>query len=108
LRGKVESEGRSLEIAPVEPGHALQSLVIQLPNKSNVDVGSDGRLPANDVEDALGKTPIAARGPTDCRSGSARNMSRPAKPEKPPAIMRWLIVGRAADCSAAALFDWPG
>jgi hypothetical protein len=55
LRGKVDSDGRSLEIAPVEPGHALQSLVIQLPNKSNVDVGSDGQLAANDVEDALGK-----------------------------------------------------
>jgi hypothetical protein len=55
LPGKVDSDGRSLEIAPVEPGHALQSLVIQLPNKSNVDVGSDGQLAANDVEDALGK-----------------------------------------------------
>jgi hypothetical protein len=55
LRGKVDSDGRSLEIAPVEPGHALQSLVIQLPNKSTVDVGSDGQVAANDVEDALGK-----------------------------------------------------
>jgi hypothetical protein len=62
LRGKVQSEGRYLEIAPVEPGHALQSLVIQLPNKSHVDVGSDGQLTANDVEDALGKDAKRGKG----------------------------------------------
>ena len=62
LRGKVENDGRNLEIAPVEPGHALQSLVIQLPNKSNVDVGSDGQLAANDVEDALGKNADRGKG----------------------------------------------
>ena len=62
LRGKVQNEGRSLEIAPVEPGHALQSLVIELPNKSNVDVGSDGQLAASDVEDALGKDANRGKG----------------------------------------------
>jgi hypothetical protein len=62
LRGKVQNDGRNLEIAPVEPGHALQSLVIQLPNKASVEVGSDGQVAANDVEDALGKDANRGKG----------------------------------------------
>jgi len=56
LRGKAEDDGRTLEIAPVEPSHALQSLAITFPGKAPaITIGSDGELAANDVEDALGK-----------------------------------------------------
>jgi hypothetical protein len=52
LRAKAQNEGRTLEISPVEPGHALQSLVITL-GKTTINVGSDGDLAAADVENAL-------------------------------------------------------
>src|SRR5688500_326314 len=79
LRGKVENDGRSLEIAPVEPGPAVQSLAIQLPNEPNVAVGSDGQPAANDVEDALGKGAdrgtgthrLAGRSPAKCVEAGA-------------------------------------
>ena len=57
LRGKAEDDGRKLEIAPVEPSHALQSLAIKLPGAaSTINVGSDGELSASNLESALAKT----------------------------------------------------
>jgi hypothetical protein len=53
LRGIPQNEGRELEITPVEPGHALESLSIKLPGGTVMDAGSDGRLSASDVESAL-------------------------------------------------------
>jgi hypothetical protein len=56
LRGKAEDEGRTLEIAPVEQTHALQSLSIKMPGgTSAISIGSDGDLAASSVEDAMGK-----------------------------------------------------
>ncbi len=52
LRAKAQNEGRTLEISPVEPSHALQSLAITLAG-TTIDVGSDGDLTADDVERAL-------------------------------------------------------
>jgi hypothetical protein len=54
LRGKPLDGGRSLEISPVEPNHALQSLNMIIGGKSAVDVGSGGELSASDFERALG------------------------------------------------------
>jgi len=53
LRGTVDSEGRVLTIIPADPEHALQSLTVTIAGASPIDVGSDGRLNASDVEDAL-------------------------------------------------------
>lgn len=62
LRGKAQSDGRSLEIAPVEDNHALQSLAVALPGADAIEVGSDGQLSANDVESALGKSAADGKG----------------------------------------------
>jgi hypothetical protein len=62
LRGKVQSDGRSLEIAPVEESHALQSLTVALPGADAIEVGSDGQLSANDVQSALGKSAADGKG----------------------------------------------
>jgi hypothetical protein len=55
LRGTAQDGGRELAIAPVEQSHALESLRITLPGGTAVDTGSDGRLSAGDVNDALRK-----------------------------------------------------
>lgn len=53
LRGTADSDGRTLTIAPADPGHALQSLRVTIKGATPIDVGSDGRLSASDVEAAL-------------------------------------------------------
>ena len=55
LRGRREDDGRRLEISPVEPTHALQSLTITVPGAGPIQVGSDGELASSDVESALAK-----------------------------------------------------
>ena len=63
LRGKAENEGRSLVISPVEQSHALQSLTITLPGTATpLNVGSDGELSANDLDDAFGKDADRGKG----------------------------------------------
>lgn len=54
LRGRATDDGRQLEIAPVEDGHALQSLTITAAG-SKIELSSDGELSARALEDALGK-----------------------------------------------------
>jgi hypothetical protein len=53
LRGTADGDGRTLTIMPADPGHALQSLRVTIKGASPIDVGSDGRLSAGDVEGAL-------------------------------------------------------
>jgi len=53
LRGKVEDGGKRIEISPLESSHALESVRMELPGGSTVDLGSDGVLGAGDVEGAL-------------------------------------------------------
>ena len=53
LRGTVDSDGRVLTIIPADPAHALESLRVTIKGASPIDVGSDGRLQASDVEAAL-------------------------------------------------------
>jgi hypothetical protein len=55
LRGRVEDEGRRIDIAPVEQAHALDSLSLAFPDGERIELGSDGRLDSEAVEDALGK-----------------------------------------------------
>lgn len=62
LRGKPIDEGRSLEISPVEDGHALQSLNVIVAGSSAIDVGSDGELSASDLESALGDKAVDGKG----------------------------------------------
>lgn len=54
LRGHVADDGRKLEIAPIEDSHALQSLTITAAGTA-IELGSDGELTANALENALGK-----------------------------------------------------
>jgi hypothetical protein len=53
LRGTPDSDGRSIAIVPADPAHALESLKVTIKGASSIDVGSDGRLAASDVEAAL-------------------------------------------------------
>jgi hypothetical protein len=53
LRGKVERDGRSLTIEPVEASLALESLTLTINGASPIEIGSDGGLEASDVEAAL-------------------------------------------------------
>jgi len=53
LRAKAESDGQTLDISPVEPTHALESLKVPLAGSPAIEVGSDGQLAASDVESAL-------------------------------------------------------
>ena len=50
LRGKVEDDGKRLAIAPVELGHALESLTLIVAGKPPIDLGSDPSLSADSVQ----------------------------------------------------------
>ena len=54
FRGTVESDGKAMTIAPVEPGHALESLSVSVPGKPAISVGSDGRLTASQIQALIG------------------------------------------------------
>lgn len=53
LRGTVDRDGRVLVVAPVEAGHALDSLTLTISGSPPIEVGSDGRLSASEVQAAL-------------------------------------------------------
>jgi hypothetical protein len=53
LRGRVEDEGRTLIIAPVEQGHAMESLNLFVVRAYPIELGSEGRLRAEFVESKL-------------------------------------------------------
>ena len=53
LRGTADGDGRTLTIMPADSGHALQSLRLTIKGAQPIEVGSDGRLSANDVKSAL-------------------------------------------------------
>ena len=50
LRGKVGDGGKQLVIAPVEAGHALETLTISVTGKPPLELGSDPNLAASAVE----------------------------------------------------------
>lgn len=53
LRGAPDNDGQTLTILPADPSHALESLEVAIKGASPIDIGSDGRLSARDVEVAL-------------------------------------------------------
>ena len=53
LRGSADRDGSALTISPVEAGHGLQSLKVTIKGAPPIEVGSDGRLQASDVQSAL-------------------------------------------------------
>jgi hypothetical protein len=53
FRGRVESDGKSMIITPVEPGHALESLTLSVAGKPAISVGNDGRLSAAEVQSLI-------------------------------------------------------
>jgi hypothetical protein len=53
LRGTVDNDGRTVTLVPADPAHALESAVVTLKGASPIEVGSDGKLSARDVENAL-------------------------------------------------------
>jgi hypothetical protein len=53
LRGTADRDGRTLTIMPADSSHALESLTVTVKGSSPIEVGSDGRLSAGDVETAL-------------------------------------------------------
>ena len=53
LRGTADGDGRTLTIMAADPSHALESLKVTIKGASPIEIGSDGRLSASDVESAL-------------------------------------------------------
>jgi hypothetical protein len=53
LRGTPDADRRTLTIIPADSSHGLQSLKVTIKGSSPIDVGSDGRLSASDVQSAL-------------------------------------------------------
>jgi hypothetical protein len=53
LRGAADRDGGGITISPVDPGHALQSATVTIKGASPIELGSDGRLQASDVQAAL-------------------------------------------------------
>ena len=53
LRGSSDGDGRALTIMPADPSHGLEGLTVQIRGASPIEIGSDGRLLARDVEVAL-------------------------------------------------------
>lgn len=62
LRGEALRDGRSLEIAPIEDSHALQTLVVTPVGAKPIDLGNDGELSARALENALGKNAADGKG----------------------------------------------
>lgn len=52
LRGKVENDGKRMEISPLESSHALESLKLTIAG-TTLDLGSDGDLDASDLDTVL-------------------------------------------------------
>jgi hypothetical protein len=53
LRGSADGDGRTLTIMPADPSHALEGLTVTIKGSPPIEVGSDGRLSASDLEAAL-------------------------------------------------------
>ncbi len=64
LRASVVDDGNALEISPVESSHSLDSAIIAIEGASPIEIGSDGRLAASDVERALDPGKDEAKGKT--------------------------------------------
>jgi len=52
LRGRVENDGKRMDISPLESSHALESLKLTVAG-TTLDLGSDGDLDASDLDTVL-------------------------------------------------------
>jgi len=57
LRGIPDNDGSTMIIAPVNRDHALESMTVTIKGASPIDLSSDGRLSASDVQAALKDRP---------------------------------------------------
>jgi len=64
LRGIPDSDGSTMIIAPVNRDHALESMTVTIKGASPIDLSSDGRLSASDVQAALKDRPKEEKGRT--------------------------------------------
>jgi hypothetical protein len=53
LRGTIDADGRALTIMPADPAHGLEGLTLRIKGASPIELGSDGRLNASDLQSAL-------------------------------------------------------
>ena len=61
LRGTADNDGQTLTIVPADPSHGLESLILSIRGASKIEVGSDGRVSASDIESALKDRPKEAK-----------------------------------------------
>jgi urease beta subunit len=64
LRAIAVDDGSALDISPFESNHSLDSAIIAIEGASPIEIGSDGRLAASDVERALDARKDEAKGKT--------------------------------------------
>lgn len=53
LRGTIENNGGVLTVMPADPSHGLEGLTLTIKGAAPIEVGSDGRLNASDLQSAL-------------------------------------------------------
>lgn len=53
LRGTVDERGRTLIVTPADTSHALESVVLKIAGAPAIEVGSDGKLDASQIEAAV-------------------------------------------------------
>jgi len=53
LRATVDEDGRTLTLVPADSSHALESATLTIKDAGPIEVGSDGRLSASDIESSL-------------------------------------------------------
>jgi len=54
FRGTIDDGGKTMTIAPVEPGHSLESLTLSVTGHREISIGSDGRIAASEVQHLVG------------------------------------------------------
>lgn len=64
LRGTVDDRGSRLTLTPADPSHALESVIVKIPGAAPIEVGSDGRLDASQIEATLKARENEAKGAT--------------------------------------------
>jgi hypothetical protein len=64
LRGMPNGDGSALAITPADPNHGLESMTVTIKGASPIEIGSDGRLQASDVQAALKDRPKEDKGRT--------------------------------------------
>jgi hypothetical protein len=101
LRGTTDRDGSTLTIMPADPSHGLESLTVTIKGAQPIEVGSDGRLQASDVQSALKDRPKTRTSPTACRSGSRRDTLKWAPTSTAAGATFCVTAGKAAACSAA-------